>query len=830
MEEFTAHYDPELIERKWQDYWNECNIYKWDPDQPRSNTFVIDTPPPTVSGTLHMGHIFSYTQTDFIARYQRMSGKTVYYTMAFDDNGLPTERLVEKLRNIRAISTSRKEFISVCQEVVKDEEEKFRLLFKSIALSVDWSQEYQTISDHSRKISQMSFLDLFSKNKVYRQEQPSLWDCVDQTALAQVDIIEQEFASIMSDIIFFVDKSAELITISTTRPELIPAAVAVFYHPDDVRYKHLAGRHAVTPLFDNRVPIIADSLVDMTKGTGLVMCSTFGDWTDVAWWRKHCLPLKIIITPWGKIDYLDVSNNYAKQLVGLNIKAARTKILDLLKENKHILSQKDIVHKVKCAERSGAPIEILVTNQWLIRILDQKDQLLAKANQCNWHPSHMKNKLDQWINGLAWDWCISRQRFFGVPFPVWYSKRAGEEGKIIVPDPKDLPIDPTIDLPMGYDRSEVDADTDVMDTWATSSVSVQINSHGIADGFMLDKSRHEKLFPADLRPQAHEIIRSWAFYTIVKAHLHQNTIPWHNLMISGWCLAEDKTKMAKSKGNIISPVGIIKEYGADIVRYWASTAKLGTDIIYSTHTMKIGRKLITKLWNAAKFVAQIIESINESATVAELVENRTILETMDLWLLSKLTNLIDTVTKEFDSFEYYNARTAIEDFFWHDFCDNYLELVKGRIYNKNDRGYISGINTLYHALNTILRLFAPFVPHITEEIYQKVFKPSNSIHDPGTWPKTNNYFYGQIFISIGDSAINILNAVRKAKADKNMSMKTIIPILKIAPGRADSDISSLATVLKDLGNVINAQQIILADTLKDNCYQTTDGLFMVTIC
>lgn len=809
----SARYNILAAEAKWQTNWEHTSLYKWDDQASREESFVIDTPPPTVSGMLHMGHVFSYTQTDFIARYMRMIGKNVFYPMGFDDNGLPTERLVEKIKKIRAIDLPRNEFIAVCKEVVLEAEKEFYSLFKSLALSVDWSLEYQTISNHSRKISQLSFLDLIKKSKAYRQLQPCLWDPVDRTALAQADLIDKELPGNMHEI-YFTTESGEKLIIATTRPELLPACVAVFYHPKDMRYQSLEGKHAITPLFSSKVPIIADSQVIPEKGTGLVMCCTFGDIADIQWWKTYKLPEHIIIDQAGRITNLG-NIKFADKLTGLYVKDARKKIIELLQETEEYKTHTEISHSIKCAERSGAPIEILMTPQWFIKVLDIKEKLLKRSDECNWYPRYMKTRLDNWIKGLSWDWCISRGRYFGVPFPVWYSKRSGEEGKIIIADPKSLPVDPLIDLPYGYTRDEVEAEQDVMDTWATSALSPQLNSYAINDEFSVDLTRHKKLFPADLRPQAHEIIRSWAFYTIVKAELHEETVPWKNLMISGWCLASDKTKMSKSKGNVVTPTKLIIEQGVDIIRYWASTSKLGADTAYSEDVFGIGKKLINKIWNASNFVSLHINEIKD-------YNKELITETIDLWIISRLYKTVEKSSFELNNLEYSDARTVIEEFFWKDFCDNYLELVKVRAYNKD----ISAINSLYLCLNTILKLFAPFLPHITEEIYNTIFD-QNSIHRRGNWPQLNKYIYNEEAEKIGQAAVGILNVVRKFKAEQNLSLKATIEQLNIAIN--DNHTIKIISILNDLKNVTNAKSVNVLSEINDNFIVTEDALHKVEI-
>ncbi|EEC11396.1 valyl-tRNA synthetase, putative, partial [Ixodes scapularis] len=684
MKEFPKNYNFTENEKKWQQIWQEKQIYAYNPNVSKEETYVIDTPPPTVSGQLHIGHVYSYTQTDFIVRFQRMIGKNIFYPMGFDDNGLPTERLVEKQKQIKAYNTDRSEFIKICEEVVASEEEKFRSLFNQIALSVDWSLEYQTISPLSRKISQMSFLDLVQKEEVYRANQPILWDPVDGTALAQADIEDKEKTSFMNYITFKTEQGDPL-TIATTRPELLPACVAVFYHPDDGRYKHLA---------------------------------------------------------------------------------------DILKEQELLIKQEEITHTVKCAERSGAPLEILTVPQWFVKTISHKEELLKRANELNWHPKNMKIRLENWINAISWDWCISRQRYFGVPFPVWYSKKVGEEGKILYADISQLPVDPLRDLPIGYSKKEVEHDLDVMDTWATSSVSPQLSTHGISDDFAVNKDRHDKLFPMDLRPQAHEIIRTWAFYTILKAHLHQNTLPWENIMVSGWCLAEDRSKMSKSKGNVLVPEKLLEQYGSDVIRYWSANSKLGADTAYSEDVMKNGKRLVNKLWNAAKFVSIHFDKLKGKDKKAKLLDvKEKITNEFDQWIINKLVELVKLATNELQNYEYANAMHLTEKFFWAVFCDNYLEISKTRSYdeeNKNPQEQYSSILTLYHVMQTLLKLFAPFMPHITEELYQILYS-ENSIHVKGSWVNYGDLNY-EIDTKGAEGLLEILDIVRKFKAEKNLSI------------------------------------------------------------
>jgi valyl-tRNA synthetase len=814
-------YNSQEIEAKWQKIWEEDGVYKWTSGERRENNFSIDTPPPTVSGLLHMGHIFSYTQTDFVARFQRMFGKNVYYPIGFDDNGLPTERLVEKVKEIRAASMPRAEFIKQCEEVVAEAEEEFRALFREIGLSVDWSLEYQTISKEVRKISQMSFLDLYEKSLVERRHSPTFWDPVDQTAIAQAEMEDKEQKGVMYEVVFKDEDNSDLI-IATTRPELIPAVVAVFYHPEDERYKHLAGKNAITPIFSAKVPIIADEAVMMDKGTGLVMCATFGDIQDIDWWRKYKLSTKECIDIKGRMIN-------AGSLDGLKVKEAKAKIVEELDSLALVKAQTEVTQFVKCAERSKAPLEIVPTHQWYVKLLEHKAALKAKSDVCNWFPNYMKLRLENWIEGLNQDWCISRQRFFGVPFPVWYSKRSGEEGKVLLAKFEQLPVDPFVDLPEGYSSDEVEPDFDVMDTWATSSITPQINALAINDKLYANSSnsRYSEIYPFDIRPQAHEIIRTWAFYTIVKSHFHADSIPWKNLMISGWCLASDKTKMSKSKGNVVTPKALIVEKGADVVRYWASTSKLGVDTAYSEELFKIGKKLITKLWNASKFAAlhlAKLEGKEVSGTISLDVKSGVIFEEIDLWILSRLYTTIEVMTKEFQSFEYCDARVKLEEFFWKDFCDNYMEIVKGRIYDeegKNRKGQMSAVYTVYHCLKHILILFAPFIPYTCEELYTSIFK-QGSVHKRGIWPKISDGYYSAEVEAVGNSVVEILELVRKYKSTENISLRAELESV-IFSGSSIGD-----SALSDLKNAANASNMEYADSL-DSDLSSADGKYKIVV-
>jgi len=817
-------YDAAATEQKWREAWLASDVYAWDPAVPRAESYVIDTPPPTVSGTLHLGHVYSYTQTDVIARFERMSGKNVFYPMGFDDNGLPTERLVEKRRKIRAVEMSREDFIRICHDEVQEAEQDFRDLFRSIGLSIDWALEYQTISPSSRRISQHSVLDLFEKGQLYRQPQPTLWDPADRTALAQAEIEDKEKEGTMWTVSFELTAGGT-IEIATTRPELLAACGAVMIHPDHPRAAALIGQEVLTPLFGVPVRITGDERVDPEKGTGMVMCCTFGDTTDIEWWREHKLPLRVIVTREGRIGSLagiggadwpsrdlDGARAAAAQLEGLTVNMARPKIVELLTASDRIKGAVAVTRMVPSAERSGAPLEILVTPQWFVRVLDKKAALIEKGRQIRWYPEYMRQRFEIWTENLKWDWCISRQRYFGVPLPFWYSKRPGEEGRILPAHPDDLPVNPLVDLPRGYARDEVEADPDVMDTWATSSVSPQLNAHAISAELAADPERYHKLFPADLRPQAHEIIRTWTFYTVLKSLIHADSVPWHDIALSGWALAETGGKMAKSKGNAIGPRDMLAKYGADVVRYWTATSRLGLDTVFSEDVLKIGKRLQTKLWNAARFLMVQLDGFDgQPSTPAADLAAGLVVETFDKWILSRLARTVRIATEKFTTYDYADAMEVIERFFWADLCDNYLELVKARAYGEigSPAGRRSAQVTLWHCLETVLRLLAPILPHLTEELYQAHFPARfaalGSVHRRGNWPKLADQALDDEAEAVGAAGVGILAAIRKVKSERKLSIKTPISVLRLAAGTGA--VSGIETVFADLGPTVSAAEI-----------------------
>lgn len=810
-------YDAAEIEAKWRREWDRTGVYNWNSALPRAETFVIDTPPPTVSGSLHMGHMYSYTQTDILARYLRMSGLNVFYPIGYDDNGLPTERLVEKKRDVKAAALGREEFTRICLEVASEARADFRDLFGRMGMSYDWNQQYSTIEPRTVKLSQMSLLDLYAKGHLYRSGQPAMWDPVDRTGIAQAEVVEKETKGVMYHIPFTVN--GEQLVIATTRPELLAACVAVMYHPGHPKADKYKGQKAVTALFGVEVPLLADEAVDPEKGTGVVMCCTFGDDKDVEWWRDNSLPLRSIVQQNGKLgnlegigegDWKSVNPAKAKEAAakidGQNVRAAKATMVELLRAEGLILAEQEVIQMIPCAERSGAPLELIPTLQWMVRLTDKKEQLIAMGRQLNWKPDYMRARFENWVNNLKIDWLISRQRYFGVPIPFWYSKRKGEEGKIIAATPDQLPVNPLVTPPKGYTMDEVEPDKDVLDTWGTSSISPQINSSAITEELAVDLERHHKLFPADLRPQAHEIIRTWLFYTIAKSMLHTGALPWKNAAISGWCLAEDRSKMSKSKGNGITPQELLGKHSADIIRYWTATGRLGHDTAFSEVPFGEAKRLVNKLWNASKLVAP---------NMVEAADKGRIVSVIDRWMLSHLYRTVEQATAFFADYNYTQALEVAETFFWKTYCDNYLEIAKGRLYGEQGtpEEQLSARHALTLAHRAILGLFAPFTVNVTEELYSKLFAAEyakeGSLHRRGNWPKASPLLLDEQALAAGDTIIDALTAVRRMKAALKISMKAEMGTLEVAGGEncpADAW-TQMQPALADLANVTHVAGI-----------------------
>jgi valyl-tRNA synthetase len=832
------------IETRWQETWKESGVYTWDPTRGRDETFVVDTPPPTVSGSLHVGHMFSYSHQDFVVRYQRMRGKNIFFPIGWDDNGLPTERRVQNLYNVKCEPhlpytrgyeakrggkgdvqpISRRNFIELCEVATKEDEEAFRHLWSRLGLSYDWNEEYATIDEHCRRTSQLSFLDMVEKDEVYHAERPVMWDVDFQTAIAQAEVVDKERPSAFHYLNFGVDGSEEKLVIATTRPELLPACVAVFVHPEDERYKNFIGKQAVTPLFHVPVPIIADEKADPEKGTGVVMCCTFGDQTDVEWWRDldlplrqvvgrngHLLPVEFGVEGWESQD-ADRANEAYAQIEGQYVKKALKTIVEIAENTDGVIAKpkKDITHAVRFFEKGDRPLELIPTPQWYGKILDKKEALLAQGKKIAWHPEFMGARYSDWVEGLNQDWCMSRQRYFGVPIPLWY--RLDQNGdplfdEKILPKADALPIDPQSDAPAGFTEYLRDqpngftGDPDVMDTWATSSLTPQI-----ASNWAVDKERHQKLFPMDVRPQSHEIIRTWAFYTIVKAYIHEREIPWKNVVISGWILDPDRKKMSKSQGNVVTPEPLIDQFGADSVRYWAARARLGVDTAYDEQVFKVGKRLCTKVFNASKFAIGRFSDIDPALLGTEKITRE-----IDRATVAQLRPLIKRATASFDEFDYAQALSLIEEFFWRTFCDNYLELAKPRTYDEElSEGRLSAASTLRLLHRVLLRMMAPYLPYITEEVWSWAYSEDSdmatSIHR-SPWPSLEELEAVPEPAHEGsyDFAILVVEAVRKAKADASLSIKA--PAQTVNVTASAETIAALEPTVEDIRAMLTIEAL-----------------------
>ncbi|WP_030454394.1 valine--tRNA ligase [Herbidospora cretacea] len=788
------------LEQAWVDRWAADDLYRFDRSRPREQIFSIDTPPPTVSGSLHVGHVFSYTHTDTIARFQRMRGKAVFYPMGWDDNGLPTERRVQIVFGVRCdpsvpydpgfqppdkpgkqqVPISRRNFIELCERLTADDEKAFEELWRRLGLSVDWSMTYQTIDANARAASQRAFLRNLERGQAYLAEAPTLWDVTFRTAVAQAELEDREWPGAFHRIAFHLSPEqqaqgfADRVWIETTRPELIPACVALVAHPDDERYRPLFGSTVRTPLFGAEVPVLAHHLAEPDKGSGIAMICTFGDVTDVTWWRELELPTRAVVGWDGRMlpDAPEgVNAEPYRDLAGKTVHSARERIVEMLAASGELEGRpRPVKRPVKFYEKGDKPLEIVTTRQWYIRNGGRDAKLrwemLDRGRELIWHPAHMRVRYDNWVEGLAGDWLISRQRFFGVPIPVWY--QLDSEGEIvyeapIVPPESMLPIDPSSDVPPGFTEDlrgkpfGFAGDPDVMDTWATSSLTPQI-----AGGWERDADLFRRVFPMDLRPQAHEIIRTWLFSTMVRAHQEEGVLPWKHAAISGWILDPDRKKMSKSKGNVVTPMGLLEEYGSDAVRYWAANGRPGTDTTFDTGMIKIGRRLAIKILNASKFVLSFDDNPGE------------ITAPLDLSMLAALDEVVRDATRAFEAFDYTKALERTERFFWA-FCDDHLELVKARAYD----GDASAVAALRAALDTLLRLFAPFLPFVTEEVWS--WWREGSVHT-AAWPVVAGRGGDP---EVLEAVADVLARVRKAKSAAKMSMRAEVIRLDVRGEKAD---------------------------------------------
>jgi valyl-tRNA synthetase len=801
-----GRYNYREAEPKLQERWAALRIYEYDP-RATGPVFSVDTPPPTVSGQIHIGHVYSYTQADIAIRFRRMRGATVFYPFGFDDNGLPTERFTELSRGITARDVGRERFIQACLELSAQMEERFERFWKRLGLSVDWRLRYSTIDDRSRRIAQRGFLDLHARGQVERREAPTLWCPECRTAVAQAEVEDKAGVPATFITLAFPTTDGRAIRIATTRPELLAACVAIFVHPDDPRYADLVGATAITPLFGQSVPILTDRDAQPEKGTGAVMCCTFGDVTDVRWWYTHHLPLRIAIGRDGRMT--ETAGPYA----GMPIRKARAKILEDLEAEGRILDRRETTHIVGVHERCGTAIEYLVAGQWFISVLAHKDRLLEAGRQIAWHPEYMHARYESWVRGLTWDWNISRQRYYGVPFPLWY---CGDCGGVILAGRDSLPVDPTTTAPPGpcpaCGSMAYRPETDVMDTWATSSLTPQICAT-LAEDLGLDEATFmDRLSPMSLRPNAHDNIRTWDFYTIVQSLFHTGTIPWREVMIAGHAQDPAGKKLSKSKLKTADdPTATIEQYSADAVRYWTAGVRTGSDTTVSEEAFRQGNRLVTKLWNAARFVLMhggddhhgVVMTQGTPASMKTPDRSRRVpairpqsealftaaeLTVTDRWMLGRLGRTVERATTALESYELSTARAAIERFFWSDFCDTYLELVKYRLTKTPDgdgdwteSGRAGAISTTRGALLAVLKLLAPYLPHVTEELYLQGFARDDgaaSIH-LARWPDPSDYPHDPEAEEAGETMLAVVEAVRRWKAERNLSVGTPLGSLTI---------------------------------------------------
>ena len=845
----------EGLEDKWNARWQEAGTYRFDRSRPRAEVYSIDTPPPTVSGSLHVGHVFSFTHTDVIARFQRMRGRAVFYPMGWDDNGLPTERRVQNYYGVRCdpslpydpsfqppekpakhpIPVSRPNFIELCDRLTAEDEKAFEDLWRHLGLSVDWSMTYATIDKRSQRVSQAAFLRLLARGIAYQVEAPTLWDVDFRTAVAQAELEDREQPGAYHKVRFALAPAAgpagpsrqdsdrdgtrpTYVEIETTRPELIPACVALVAHPDDERYKPLFGTNVVTPLFGAEVPVKPHALADPEKGSGIAMICTFGDITDVTWWRELSLPVRAVIQPtgafrpitWGQPGWESTDPARAQQaydqLVTLQPSKARAAIVEQLRQSGDLIGEpRPITHPVKFYEKGDRPLEIITSRQWFIKTMEFREQLLARGRQLRWHPEYMRHRYENWVNGLTGDWCVSRQRFFGVPFPVWYPVR-GDGGldyaHPILPDESRLPIDPSTDVPDGYSADQrgkangFAGDPDVMDTWATSSLTPQVVS-----GWLADDDLFARVFPMDLRPQGHDIIRTWLFTTVLRAQLEQASLPWTDVAISGFITDPDRKKMSKSKGNVVTPFSLLQEHGSDGVRYWAASARPGGDAVFDPAQMKVGRRLAIKILNAARFALMQAEPRGP------------IREPLDRGMLTALARLVEECTGHLEAYDYARVLERTEAFFWA-FCDDYLELVKGRRYGDfGGEAAASANSAMLVALSTLLRLFAPFLPFVTEEVWSW-WRPG-SVHT-SKWPTAAEVVApisgaDEGALAVREATQGALAEVRRIKSllkkpTKAVINKAVLPAVFSGLGPAARDFQA-ATHIRDLqfGDVTEPQ-------------------------
>ncbi len=859
----------EGLETRWGQFWTENGTYDFNRETTREAVFSIDTPPPTVSGSLHVGHVFSYTHTDVVARYKRMRGYNVFYPMGWDDNGLPTERRVQNYYGVRCdpslpydpdfvpphtggegksikladqVPISRRNFIELCWKLTAEDEQQFENLWRHLGLSVDWKQHYQTIGERAQRVTQAAFIRNLERGEAYQDQAPGLWDVTFQTAVAQAEVESREYPGSYHSLVFRTANGEEVI-IETTRPELLPACVALIAHPDDERYQHLFGQTVTSPIFQVELPVLAHRKAEIDKGAGIAMCCTFGDITDVEWWRDLQLPMRSILGKDGRLlrdtpawITSPTGQEMYSQMGGKTTFSARAVLVEKLKETGEMLGEeKPTVRKTNFFEKGDKPLEIVSSRQWYIRNggrayleangAQLRDNLLERGKEVDFHPDFMRVRYANWVEGLTTDWLISRQRFFGVPIPVWY--RVTESGDVdydavLVPTMDQLPIDPSSDCPPGFSEEQrampggFVGEVDIMDTWATSSLSPQI-----AGGWINDEDLFSKVYPMDVRPQGQDIIRTWLFSTMVRAHLEFGGIPWKHAAISGWILDPDRKKMSKSKGNVVTPMGLLEKHGSDAVRYWAASARLGTDAAFDEQQMKIGRRLAMKVLNGSKFALQAAGS---DAPIT--LQQTAVTNPLDRALISQLQSVITQATEAFEKYDHTRALEVAETCFWT-FCDDYVELVKARATDREgvlaaagaDAEIASARNALNLAIDVFLRLFAPVLPYATEEVWS--WYRTGSVHQ-AAWPVAD-----ELNVAAGESDLALvyagdaLRALRKVKTEAKVSQRTAYERVTLCV--PENAVDTLKLVQADLVSAANIEGELQLTTTQDTAeFTVTD--------